>query len=294
MKTYRFGDHQRDVHLSLYSPIARRNFFREDCGKVLQKRPRLCCVYSRLFFLLLSVKRKILAGRVNVGHSGDPSLWLFSGVGSHRFARTCRSARSIGAIEERKRSVERRFYAGGDPFSLLSSSSTSSVFFCLVFFSRACVYARLRRTVGDRDEGWVVCRDGIAGAPLIYPFTHPYERPGSCKGAPILLANRATGRGPSFTPLFATLLGLLPIYLISLSLFLSSVSSSLFLFLLHHFSRFCLLSLSLFLYLPSSLASACSWPARRFLRSFPFRPTTSTASCPILEEIFEFGNGLVT
>lgn len=125
--------------------------------------------------------------------------------------------------------------------------------FPLGFFSRACDYARLRRTVGDRDEGWVVCRDGIAGAPLIYPFTHPCRRPGSCKGAPTLLAVRATGRGLSFSLLFAALLGLYIPYLPPYS-----VPSSLFFFLLHRFSHFCL-SFSFFLTLARfCLILACS------------------------------------
>lgn len=78
-----------------------------------------------------------------------------------------------------------------------------SLVFC--FFSRACDYVQFARTrsfVGDRDEGWVVCRDGIAGAPLIYPFTHqPCLEPGSIvQGAPTLFTRHRQG------PLFCSLL----------------------------------------------------------------------------------------
>jgi len=114
------------------------------------------------------------------------------------------------------------------------------------------------------------------GPPLIYPFTHPYRRPGSCKGAPTLLADRATGRGLSFTPLFAALLGAstyLP-YLPPCSPPAPlSFSSS---YTVSRVPASCLSSISL----PPSLAFACSRTARRFLRSFPFWPK-STVSCPV-------------
>lgn len=152
------------------------------------------------------------------------------------------------------------------------SLSLFSLVFPLFFFSRACDYARLQRTVGDRDEGWVVCRDGIAGAPLIYPFTHPCWRPGSCKGAPTLLADRATGRGPSFSLLFA----LLGLYLPYLS---PCPAPSLFFFLLHRFSHFCL-SFSFFLSRSRSLL-----PVLDLLADF-FAPFCSGPLCPALHARF--------
>lgn len=158
--------------------------------------------------------------------------------------------------------------------------------FPLGFFSRACDYARLRRTVGDRDEGWVVCRDGIAGAPLIYPFTHPCRRPGSCKGAPTLLAVRATGRGLSFSLLFAALLGLYIPYLPPCSPYLlPSFSSS---YTASRISAY--LSLSFFLTLARfCLILACS-PISSLL-SVPDHEVPSLHLVPRARFIEIFGNG---
>lgn len=107
-------------------------------------------MYSRLF--LFSVNVELLPGTAVISSSA--------------FSCCCLADRlsPVRANFDRARSIGERKYAG----------ESLSLFLCLPsFFSRACDYARLRRTVGDRDEGWVVCRDGIAGAPLIYPFTHP-------------------------------------------------------------------------------------------------------------------------
>lgn len=124
--------------------------------KTLRKKMKI--VYSRFFFFSFPQATVTFVKRVGVGH-GLPLLFLgFScSCPSHRFAQT---------IDQRDRS-ENEINAGG---VLSLSVCLPSLFF---FFHARADYARLRRIVGDRDEGWVVCRDGIAGAPLIYPFTHP-------------------------------------------------------------------------------------------------------------------------
>lgn len=112
-------------------------------------------MYSRLF--LVSVNVELLSA------SGGTAVISSSACLAPR------GSALTGSRELRSGTIDRRTKErGGVSLSL-------SLFLCLpsLFFSRACDYARLRRTVGDRDEGWVVCRDGIAGAPLIYPFTHP-------------------------------------------------------------------------------------------------------------------------
>lgn len=83
----------------------------------------------------------------------------------------------------------------------------------LSFFSRACDYARsLEETVWwYRDEGWIVCRDGIVGAPLIYPFTHQRHHSQDRIGGPDPL-HPASYQGPL---LYSSLLFLLPSFFFS-------------------------------------------------------------------------------
>lgn len=157
---------------------------------------KLCGKVAVLTSFSLFRKRETLARRIGVGH-GRRCLFSVAplaslGVGLSPVRASRRSTRLIGGVRRTEESGETLTREGGRAVYV---SRFFSLSLCL-FFSRACDYARLRRTVGDRDEGWVVCRDGIAGAPLIYPFTHPCRRPGSCKGAPTLLARARSGGAP--------------------------------------------------------------------------------------------------
>jgi len=137
------------------------------------------------------------------------------------------------------------------------------------------------------------------GPPLIYPFTHPYGRSGSCKGAPTPLAD-CHREGPLFySSLRRPSWGF---YLSTLSPSLFFASSSLFLFLLHRFSRsyllsFLSLSLSLFssvLHLCPSLAHFCLLSDCSSIPSLLSVLAHVYGFMPGSEEIFEFKNGLVT
>ena len=183
----------------IISSLRRRaNFFGQGIIELCEREMELC---THIFFSPPWNVEELLPIDSASGTAGRSLLDLFCSLS--------RGSALTGSRELRDRSENERKNAG----EVLVPVSPSFVFPLFFFLTRVRLRS-LQRTVGDRDEGWVVCRDGIAGAPLIYPFTHPCWRPGSCKGAPILLADQATGRGPSFTLLF-TLLGL-STYLISL------------------------------------------------------------------------------
>jgi hypothetical protein len=123
----------------------RTEFLRAARVARLREREQDCCVLTSFISSPLDKSESNSCRTSRCRSQRRSSSWiLLSRVGSHRFARTCRSARSIGVIEKREGRVKRRLRGW---MLFFPSSPFVFYFFCLrIFFARV----QLRSFAKDR------------------------------------------------------------------------------------------------------------------------------------------------